>query len=217
MQLRGVRQGSRVHRARVREPSSAGRSPDRRGELLEAAGRGDLQRPQRLDGADEERVRQPGRQQHEVARPGSHLLPVAEECGPPAETRNISSSTVCRCSGGAKPGGLKNSTTVTRPPVSAPVALTVTRLPRNQTASPSSARRSRGRGVAGADMGAPCRRRTLQVKGRTHAERLGSAPAELVQALVVDAEVVRDLVDDGDRHLVDDVVLGLADVADGSR
>src|SRR3954471_9959841 len=41
-----------------------------------------------------------------------------------------------------------------------------------------------------------------------------SCPAEFVQAVVVDAEVVRDLVDDGDRDLVDHVVLGLADGAD---
>src|SRR5215218_10317712 len=41
------------------------------------------------------------------------------------------------------------------------------------------------------------------------------SPAELVQPVVVDAEVVRDLVDDGDRHLLDHLVLGLADVADG--
>ena len=45
-------------------------------------------------------------------------------------------------------------------------------------------------------------------------ESRGSAPAELVEALLLDAEVVRDLVDDGDRDLVDDLVLGLADVAD---
>src|SRR4051812_17806322 len=42
----------------------------------------------------------------------------------------------------------------------------------------------------------------------------GSAPAELVQPLLRDAEVVRDLVDDGDRDLLDDVVRGLTDVAD---
>src|SRR5689334_22810035 len=41
-----------------------------------------------------------------------------------------------------------------------------------------------------------------------------SSPAQLVEAGVVDAEVVRDLVDDGDRDLLDDVGLGLADVAD---
>src|SRR3954470_9126021 len=42
-----------------------------------------------------------------------------------------------------------------------------------------------------------------------------SAPAQFVEAGVVDAEVVRDLVDDGDRDLLDHLVLGLADVADG--
>ena len=38
------------------------------------------------------------------------------------------------------------------------------------------------------------------------------APAEFVQAVVVDAEVVGDLVDDRDRHLVDHLVVVLADV-----
>src|SRR5688572_14758383 len=46
-------------------------------------------------------------------------------------------------------------------------------------------------------------------------QKARSGPAEFVQAVVVDAEVVRDLVDDGDQHLLDDVVLRLADVADG--
>src|SRR3954470_14761850 len=41
-----------------------------------------------------------------------------------------------------------------------------------------------------------------------------SRPAELVQTGLVDAEVVRDLVHDGDRDLLDDVVDGVADVAD---
>src|SRR5690606_36498869 len=39
--------------------------------------------------------------------------------------------------------------------------------------------------------------------------------AQLVQALVVDAEVVRDLVDDRDPHLFDHVLLGLADLQRG--
>src|SRR4051812_10444491 len=39
----------------------------------------------------------------------------------------------------------------------------------------------------------------------------GSAPAELVQARVVDAEVVGDLVHDGHLHLLDDLVQGVAD------
>src|SRR3954465_723895 len=46
--------------------------------------------------------------------------------------------------------------------------------------------------------------------------RRGSlSPAEFVEPGVVDAEVVRDLVDDGDRDLLDHLVLALADVADG--
>src|SRR3954452_1176056 len=45
--------------------------------------------------------------------------------------------------------------------------------------------------------------------------KLVLAPAELVQPLLADPEVVRDLVDDGDRDLLDHLVLGLADVADG--
>ena len=40
-------------------------------------------------------------------------------------------------------------------------------------------------------------------------------PAEFVQAVIVDAEVMCDLMDDGDRHLVDHLVLGLADVQQG--
>src|SRR5262245_66657087 len=41
------------------------------------------------------------------------------------------------------------------------------------------------------------------------------AVAELVQPLVVDAEVVGDLVDDGDVHLVDHVIHRFADPQDG--
>ena len=40
------------------------------------------------------------------------------------------------------------------------------------------------------------------------AETAALIPAELVQALVVDAEVVGNLVDDGHRHLLDDVLAG---------
>ena len=40
-------------------------------------------------------------------------------------------------------------------------------------------------------------------------------PAEFVQTIVVDAEVVGDLVDDGDGHLVDHLLLRPADVQDG--
>src|SRR4029453_9535936 len=50
---------------------------------------------------------------------------------------------------------------------------------------------------------------------RTLGAERPSVPAQFVQPLVADPEVVGDLVDDGDRHLVDHVVLGLADVADG--
>jgi hypothetical protein len=42
-----------------------------------------------------------------------------------------------------------------------------------------------------------------------------SGPAEFVQSLVVDAEVVRDLVDHRYHDLVDDLVGGLADVQKG--
>src|SRR4051812_24338687 len=147
--------------------------------------------------------------------PAASSSPSQRNVARPPRSRNISSSTVCRCSGGAKPGGLRNSTTVARPPVWAPVALTVTRLPRNQTASPSSARRSRGRGDAGADMGAPFAGRRRRSRPPMRANRAGSAPAEFVEALLADAEVVGDLVDDRDGHLVDHVLLGLADVADG--
>ena len=44
-----------------------------------------------------------------------------------------------------------------------------------------------------------------------------SGPAELVEAVVVDAEVVAHLVDDGDPHLVDHLVLGAADGAGSGR
>src|SRR5688572_26265362 len=50
---------------------------------------------------------------------------------------------------------------------------------------------------------------------RTFGPESPSAPAELVETVLLDPEVVRDLVDDGDGDLLDDVVLGLADVADG--
>lgn len=40
-------------------------------------------------------------------------------------------------------------------------------------------------------------------------------PAEFVQTFVVDAEVVGDLVDDRDRHLVDHLLLRGADVQNG--
>lgn len=39
-----------------------------------------------------------------------------------------------------------------------------------------------------------------------------SGPAEFVQAIVVDAEMMGDLVDHGDRHLIDDVLVAVADV-----
>ena len=43
----------------------------------------------------------------------------------------------------------------------------------------------------------------------------GSSPAEFVQTLVVDAEVMGDLVDDRDRDFVDHLGLRLADVQKG--
>jgi hypothetical protein len=52
-------------------------------------------------------------------------------------------------------------------------------------------------------------------RGSSPAECLrasGSSPAEFVQPLVVDAEVVCDLVDDRDRDLVDNLLFVLADV-----
>ncbi len=39
-----------------------------------------------------------------------------------------------------------------------------------------------------------------------------SAPAEFVQSIVVDAEVVRDLVDHCDGHFVDDLLLAVTEV-----
>jgi hypothetical protein len=51
-----------------------------------------------------------------------------------------------------------------------------------------------------------------------HADNLRLArlrPAEFVQTIVVDTEMVGDLVDDRDRDLVDDLILGLADVQQG--
>ena len=44
-----------------------------------------------------------------------------------------------------------------------------------------------------------------------------SRPAEFVQPIVVDAEVVRDFVDHRDRHLLDDLVLGLAELSSAWR
>src|SRR5688572_10004634 len=43
----------------------------------------------------------------------------------------------------------------------------------------------------------------------------GSPPAEIVQAVVVDPEVVGDLVHDGDLDLLDQLLLGRADLAQG--
>lgn len=43
----------------------------------------------------------------------------------------------------------------------------------------------------------------------------GLSPAEFVQPLVVDAEMMGDLVDDRDRDLVDHLLLGFADVENG--
>jgi DNA-binding transcriptional regulator YhcF (GntR family) len=46
------------------------------------------------------------------------------------------------------------------------------------------------------------------------ASRSGTSPAELVEPLVTDSEVMSDLVDHGATDLLDDVVLGTADRAD---
>ena len=51
---------------------------------------------------------------------------------------------------------------------------------------------------------------TRQIAGHVLPALPYSLVAQVVQAVVVDAEVVGDLVDDGDVHLVDDPVLGLA-------
>ena len=50
-----------------------------------------------------------------------------------------------------------------------------------------------------------CSARRLRAR---HLAQRGSGVAELVQLVVVDAEVVRDLVHDRDLHLLDDLVLG---------
>ena len=42
-----------------------------------------------------------------------------------------------------------------------------------------------------------------------------SGPAEFVQFVVIDAEVMRDFVDHRHRNLVDDFVVGMADVQEG--
>jgi len=54
-------------------------SPGAGCEVLGSGRRGDLQSPQRLAGADEESVRQPGGQQHEIPGPGVEGLAVAAE------------------------------------------------------------------------------------------------------------------------------------------
>ena len=46
-----------------------------------------------------------------------------------------------------------------------------------------------------------------QLPRERHGASVLLGPAELVEAGVVDAEVVRDLVDDGDAHLLDDLGL----------
>src|SRR5262249_32165905 len=46
------------------------------------------------------------------------------------------------------------------------------------------------------------------------AETQGGSPAEFAEPFVADAEVVRDLVDDGAAHLVGHLLLGIADRAD---
>ncbi len=45
--------------------------------------------------------------------------------------------------------------------------------------------------------------------------RVSLAPAQLVQPVVIDAEVVRDLVHDSDTHFVDDIGVRVADAQDG--
>jgi len=63
-----VPERGRVDWSGVWNPTLAGRFPDGGGEVLEAGRRRDLQGAQRLVRADEERVRQPHGQEHEVPR-----------------------------------------------------------------------------------------------------------------------------------------------------
>jgi len=48
----------------------------------------------------------------------------------------------------------------------------------------------------------------------TGTDTVRSPPAEFVKAVVVDTEMVSDFVDDGDRDLLDHVLLGVADLQD---
>ncbi len=75
----GVAEDDRVGWLVVGEAAFAGGLAGRGGEVLEARRGGDLQGPQRLLRVHEEGVRQPDRQQDEVARPGLECLPVAAE------------------------------------------------------------------------------------------------------------------------------------------
>ncbi len=43
----------------------------------------------------------------------------------------------------------------------------------------------------------------------------GSSPAKLVQPLIINPEMVRDLVDHGDRHLVDHLGVAVAEIQQG--
>src|SRR4029453_8452074 len=89
------------------------------------------------------------------------------------------------------------------------------RVPPLERRSPSSLRRATRRRSCSILIGSLPTAEAMFSGTSVNATRRRSAPAALVEALLLDAEVVRDLVDDGDCHLVDHVVLGLADVADG--
>jgi hypothetical protein len=137
----GAGQSGGIDRRGIREPTLARRFADVGHELLEPGRGGDLQSPQRLPGADDESVRQPHGQQHEVPGPGVEGLAVAAELrGAGQQVKDLVLVQV-PVQGGAEPAGWTNSATARRPRVSAPVALKVTRLPRNQNASPSVSRR----------------------------------------------------------------------------
>jgi len=137
VQAGDVTQPSRVDRGRFRDHPGGRRPSGLAGKALETARCRDLERAQRRARVDEEAVRESVRQEYDVTRTGCQLVVAAEEAGRAREQKKTSSSSVCRCIGGANPGGLRNSTTESLPSVCDPATLTVTRLPRNHNASPA--------------------------------------------------------------------------------
>lgn len=77
----GVTEGGGVYRAWFGKPPLLGGFPDGRCERLESGGRGDLQGAQWPVGADEECMRHPHGQQHEIARPRTQGVLAAAELG----------------------------------------------------------------------------------------------------------------------------------------